>query len=125
MTARDRDLTRRVFERAEAGLEPRMERLLDGVPQLVARAGRRQPDDFWSTLVPLARVAIPRFAMVSAVLALVSAGLFVFGTHGATKSAGTSSSGYAIEQWILDGKIEAGSGITKEGLLGLEVDGDD
>jgi len=124
MTARDRDLARRVFDRAEAGLEPRMERLVDAVPGLVARVGRREPDDFWSTLVPLARMAVPRFAMVSAVLALVSAGLFVFKTPETTTTATASSSRYAIEQWILDGTIDEGSGLTTEGLLGTGNDGE-
>ena len=118
---RDRQRTRRVFEESEAGVEPRMERLMQALPDMLAKARRHEqrPDDFWSALVPLARVAIPRFATVSLVLALVSTGLFLFNKPSQTT---TTSSSYALEQWILDGTISDDSGLTTEGILGLGPD---
>jgi hypothetical protein len=77
----DRELARQALRRAAEGSEPAMERLLDAVPEMLAEAERRRRSleriDPVSAIVPLAWKAIPRLAAAAALLAIVSAALFI------------------------------------------------
>jgi hypothetical protein len=84
----ERRRVRDVLERATAEPRPRMEELVEAVPDLMARARRRPvevpPVDALSAAVPLAWKAIPAMATAAALLLAASAALYATGTDGST-----------------------------------------
>lgn len=102
------------LERSTAGIEPRADLLLDRVPQMLAEARRRRAGrDALTASVALARTAIPRLAMATALLVAISAALWL--TAGDASPAGST--------W--DDVLVAGNGVSDELILGSILESED
>ena len=102
------------LERSTAGVEPRVDRLLDGVPLMLAEARRRRAGrDALTAGATLARTAIPRLAAAAAVLVAISAALWL--TRGEVTPARSS--------W--DDVLVAGNGVSDELILGTILEPED
>ncbi len=113
----DRDLVREALRRAGEGAEPPLDALLDAVPRIMLEAERRRAAearrDVLAASIPVARVAIPRFAAAAVLLVAASVALLWSGT-------GTSGTGDAVQTVAarsVDTMLLEGNGITEEWLL--------
>jgi hypothetical protein len=75
----ERTISKRALERVVGEWEPSIDRLVDAVPDIMARADqiKEARSDRIVASIPLVRWAIPRLAMATAVLVLLAASLLI------------------------------------------------
>ena len=127
--SKKRGRVEQVFQRAEAGLEPRVDRLVDEVPELIGEARRRRAaaagssPELLQSLVPLAWRALPRLGAVAALSVAVAAGVSLMDTPVPTvQAADTSDAGQGYEQLILTGSATSDDPLL-QAITGTEQDG--
>ena len=100
------ELARDALRRAAGRPEPRVDRLIDAVPRMMAEARRRRAADerrdLVVSLVPLAGKLIPRLAAATALLLALAVALFLADTNGET----TADTG--LDRLILTGSANGG-----------------
>lgn len=75
----ERTISKRTLERVVGEGDPSIDRLVEAVPEMMARADRIREarSDRIVASIPLARWAIPRLAMAAALLVLLAASLVI------------------------------------------------